>query len=65
MKNKTTTKNLKPNGINLYLEYRCPDCCATHWLKLDEVKTPGFIVVCDCRRILKFKPIKKIGRAHV
>lgn len=53
-------KNLKPTEINLHLKYTCPQCGIEHWLSLDEAKTIGYIMVCDCKTKLRPKPIKNI-----
>jgi hypothetical protein len=60
MKIKKKIKNLKPTEINLHLKYKCPECQIEHWISLDEAKTTGYMIVCDCKTKLKVKPIKTI-----
>jgi len=60
MKTKQIIKNLKPTELNVHLKYTCPTCSVDHWLSLDESKTKGYLVVCDCNSILKVKPIHSL-----
>lgn len=50
----------KPTDIDAHLKYKCPKCCADHWLSLQETKTRGFKVVCYCGTVFGPKKIKKI-----
>jgi hypothetical protein len=58
--NQTIIKNLKPIDQDIHFKYQCPACGINHWLSLEETKTKGFKVVCDCKTILKVKKIQNI-----
>lgn len=51
---------LKPIDTDVHFIYRCPNCGLEHWASLVEVNTPKFIIVCDCKNILRPKPIVDI-----
>lgn len=53
-------KNLKPTELNIHLKYTCPTCSIDHWLSLDESKTKGYLIVCDCKSILKVKLVHSL-----
>ena len=55
MKTKQIVKNLRPTELNTHLKYVCPTCSIEHWLSLEETKTKGYLIVCDCDSVLKVK----------
>lgn len=57
MKTKQIIKNLRPIELNVHLKYTCPNCSVEHWLSLQEAKTRGYLIVCDCDTVLKVKTI--------
>jgi len=61
MKTKQTIKNLRPTEFNLHLKYVCPMCSVEHWLSLEEAKTKGYLIVCDCDSVLRVKLIDSLG----
>jgi hypothetical protein len=58
--NQTIIKNLRPIDQDIHFKYKCPVCGINHWLSLEETKTKGFKVVCDCKTVLKVKKIQNI-----
>lgn len=56
MKMKKKFKNLKPIEFDIHLKYQCK-CGEMHWLSFDEASEPDFVIVCECKRLLKVKPI--------
>lgn len=50
----------KPIDIDVHFKYRCPKCVSDHWISLNEARTKGFKVVCDCKCIFSPKRISKI-----
>jgi hypothetical protein len=60
MRTKQIIKNLKPTELNVHIKYTCPTCSIDHWLSLDESKTKGYLVVCDCSSILKVKLVDSL-----
>lgn len=54
------TKNLRPIDIDAHFKYRCPKCSCEHWISLNEAKTKGFRIVCDCKRVLLPRKISKL-----
>jgi hypothetical protein len=50
-------KNLKPTEYDLHLKYSCPNCGYNHWLSIHEAQTDKFLIVCDCKKILKVKTV--------
>lgn len=57
MKTKQIVRNLRPTELNVHLKYVCPACSIEHWLSLEEAKTKGYLIVCDCNAILRVKLI--------
>lgn len=53
-------KNLKPTELNVHLKYTCTTCSIDHWISLDESKTKGYLIVCDCGSILKVKLVHSL-----
>lgn len=58
--NQTIIKNLRPIDQDVHFKYKCPVCGINHWLSLEETKTKGFKVVCDCKSVLRVKKIQDI-----
>lgn len=56
---------IKPVNHDMYLEYRCPECQASHWLTLKESQTKGFKVVCICDHVFQVKRIEDIKILYV
>lgn len=50
-------KNLKPTEYDLHLKYSCPYCEYSHWLSIYEAQTDKFLIVCDCKKILRVKTV--------
>ena len=59
MMKKKKIKNLKPKEYNIHLKYICR-CSQEHWLSYDEASEEDFVIVCECKRLLKVKPISGI-----
>ena len=59
-KTKQTVKNLRPTELNVHLKYVCPSCSIEHWLSLEEAKTKGYLIVCDCDSVLKVKLVDSL-----
>lgn len=57
---KKKIKNLRPTELNIHCKYTCPICSIDHWLSLEETKTKGFVIVCDCNSLLRPKQIKSV-----
>jgi hypothetical protein len=36
-------------------------CSVEHWLSLEEAKTKGYLIVCDCDSVLRVKLIDSLG----
>lgn len=51
---------MKPSGIDVNLKYVCPQCDEDHWVTFDEARTPGFLIVCGCKYVLKLTTISTI-----
>ncbi len=51
---------LKPIEYDFHMKYMCPKCQYCHWVSLEEAKTEKFIIVCDCKDILKIQTIDLI-----
>ena len=60
METKQTIKHLRPTELNVHLKYTCPTCSIEHWLSLEEAKTKGYLIVCDCNSILKVKLVDSL-----
>lgn len=54
---KQKVKNLRPIEYDIHLKYQCL-CSQIHWLSYNEASEPDFIIVCDCGKKLKVKPVK-------
>lgn len=54
-------KNLKPIQLDINIKYRCPECGWEHWASLLESRTKEFVIVCNCKTVLKPKRISKIN----
>jgi hypothetical protein len=60
MKTKQIVRNLRPTELNVHLKYVCPACSVEHWLSLEEAKTKGYLIVCDCDSVLKVKLVDSL-----
>ena len=56
-----TRKVIKPIGLDAHFKYACPGCGIHHWASLKEVKTQGFIIVCDCEESFGVENISGLG----
>lgn len=55
--------DVEPQKVDAQLLYVCPDtdCRMEHWLSMKQVKTPGFMVVCDfCDTVFTPRLVKSI-----
>lgn len=60
----TKINNVEPHKLDAQLLYICPDteCRMEHWLSNKEVKTPGFMVVCEyCDTVFTPRLVKSIS----
>lgn len=60
----TKINNVEPQKLDAQLLYICPDtdCRMEHWLSNKEVKTPGFMVVCEyCDTVFTPRLVKSIS----
>lgn len=56
---KKILENLKPIEYDIHFKYQCK-CGELHWLSLDEASEPDFIIVCECKKRIKVKPINRV-----
>ena len=56
-------KNQKPIDLEANIKYLCPNkkCRYEHWISLNEARTLGFKIVCDCSTVFCPKRIKRIS----
>lgn len=59
----TKINDVEPQKVDAQLLYVCPDtdCRMEHWLSMKQVKTPGFMVVCDfCDTVFTPRLVKSV-----
>lgn len=57
---KKNKKIVKPIEVDAHFKYMCPKCGNNHWVSLNEAKTEGFKIVCDCKKVFSPKRINKL-----
>lgn len=60
-------KTLKPIEVDAQFKYRCEnnECQAEQWLFLNQVKTKGFKLVCECGAVYTIKQVDKMKVSYV
>jgi hypothetical protein len=55
---------MKPSSVICSFAYICDKCGNQLWATDNEVSTPGFILVCQCKRIIRPYTIKQIAPVY-